>query len=778
MPLKKAKRKNKTSKTRKPSSTRGSGGGGWFRRRQFRVGLLVAGIVAALAAMLYVVYLDVVIRSQFEGKRWSLPARVYARPLELYAGEDLAKTGLLEELRFLNYREGRDAPGTFRDLGNAVLLNTRGFTFWDAKEPSRNLTISFSRDRVSEILDNRHGQVLQLVRLEPAQIASIYPSHKEDRDLIRLDEAPGLLLSALLAVEDKDFYSHHGIKPTAILRALAANIRAGAAVQGGSTLTQQLVKNFFLSNDRTLRRKAVEAVMALLLEWHYSKEEILEAYLNEVYLGQEGDRSIHGFALASRFYFDRPLSELKVEQLALLVGLVKGPSYYNPWRHPERVRERRNLVIDAMLAEDLLRPEEARLARLTPLSIRPQGTLATSSYPAFVDLVKRQLQVDYRDEDLRSEGLRIFTTLDPRVQVAAEEALSRRLAAIERQRGFDKDSLQGAMVVTSTDTAEVLAVVGDRDPRYPGYNRALDATRPIGSLVKPAVYLTALERVSLFNPVSPLNDAPLTLEYPDGRVWEPANYDGKVHGEVPLFQGLIYSYNLATARLGMLVGVENVVTTLKKMGLEKAPPAYPSLLLGALELSPWQATALYQTLASNGFRMPARAVRDVLTADGQKLTRYSLDIRQTLEPSVVYLINNLLQKVVESGTAKSAGAWLPALKSAGKTGTSDDLRDSWFAGFTGQHLAVVWVGRDDNQPMGLAGSTGALQVWIDLFSAIHSRPLQMPVPGNIEHVWIDMATGKRSRHKCDNTLQLPFIIGTAPKASIDCRKSLLDWLFD
>ncbi|HEX7027415.1 MAG TPA: penicillin-binding protein 1B, partial [Gammaproteobacteria bacterium] len=652
------------------------------------------------------------------------------------------------------------------------------FTFWDAQEPPRNLTIGFSRQRISEMLDNRSGRTLQLMRLEPALIASIYPSHKEDRDLIRLDETPELLLRALVAVEDRDFYSHHGVKPSAILRALVANVRAGAAVQGGSTLTQQLVKNFFLNNERTLRRKAVEAVMALLLELHYSKEEILEAYLNEVYLGQEGDRAIHGFALASRFYFDRPLSELKTEQLALLVGLVKGPSYYNPWRHPERARERRNLAIDVMLAEDLLKPEEARLARLTPLSIRPQEILRTSSYPAFVDLVKRQLHADYRDEDLRSEGLRIFTTFDPQIQAAAEEVLSLHLDAVERRRGFERDSLQGAMVVTSTDTAEVLAVVGDRNPRYPGYNRALDATRPIGSLVKPAVYLTALERLNSFNPVSVIEDAPIRLEYPDGRVWEPANYDGKVHGEVPLFHGLIYSYNLATARLGMLLGVENVVATLEKMGLDQAPPDYPSLLLGALELSPLQVAELYQTLATNGFRMPARAVRDVLTADGQKLTRYSLQVRQTLDPSVVYLINNLLQKVVETGTAKSAGARLPALKAAGKTGTSDELRDSWFAGFTGQHLAVVWVGRDDNQPMGLSGAAGALPAWINLFSRIDSRPLQMPLPGNVEHVWIDLASGKRSRHKCDTTLQLPFIIGTAPKATIDCRKSLLDWLFD
>ncbi len=771
MPLKKNKRRKK-----KPGSRKRGVKHNLSKRQQWYIGLGGIFVSILLGLILYCVYLDTQIRKKFEGKRWALPARVYARPLEIYAGQALNKKALLQELQFLNYRQGDEAPGTYKILGGAVVLNTRGFTYWDALEPARKLTVMFSGSEVVEILDINTGTEVSLLRLEPAQIATIYPSHKEDRDLIRLDQAPQLLIEALLAVEDQDFYQHHGLKPTSIVRAMAANLRAGAAVQGGSTLTQQLVKNFFLSNERTLRRKAVEALMALLLELHYDKPDILEAYLNEVYLGQEGERAIHGFALASRFYFDRPLTELSLEQVAFLVGVVKGPSYYNPWRHPERAVQRRNLVIGQMLAEQMLTDEEARLARLAPLEVRPRGAFTVSSYPAFVDLVKRQLQDDYRDEDLRSEGLRIFTTLDPLVQQAAERALSERLQTLEGYRGLSSGTLQGSVVVSSSDTAEVLAMVGDRDPSYAGFNRALDAKRPIGSLVKPAVYLSALSRPDTYNSSSIIEDVPLELALPTGQVWEPANYDQTFHGEIPLFHGLVYSYNAATAHLGLELGVEEVIETLLNMGLDEPPPAYPSLLLGALELSPLQVTKLYQTLAAGGFRVPLRSVREVLTADGNRLTRYSLQVRQTLDNASVYLINDLLQKVVEVGTAKALGARFPALKAAGKTGTSDEYRDSWFAGFTGQHLAVVWVGRDDNESAGLAGSTGALPVWMDLIAQISTRPLQTTVPGNIEHLWIDLPTGKRSRVKCDNAVQLAFIIGTAPDASVDCgRKSLLDW---
>jgi penicillin-binding protein 1B len=774
-PQKKTKRKNKV----KPRTGQRQKKPGWSNKKSIGV---IAGITAGIllvSALLYVVYLDAVIRIKFEGKRWSLPARVYARPMEIYPGQSLSKSELLAELKFLNYRAGNQAPGTFSERGNSVLLNTRGFTFWDKQEEPRRVNITFTSDEVYELLDVKSGTSLLLQRLEPVQIASIYPAHHEDRDLIRLQDAPSLLVQSLLAVEDQEFYEHAGIKPTSILRALVANIRAGGAVQGGSTLTQQLVKNFFLSNDRTIRRKAVEAVMALLLEWHYEKDEILEAYLNEVYLGQQGEQAIHGFALASHFYFDRPLNELNTEEIALLVGLVKGASFYNPRRQPERALERRNRIIDVMQARDLLDREAARLARLAPLKVRPESAYSSHHYPAFIDLVRRQLHESYRDEDLRSEGLRIFTTFDSLIQQAAEQSLSAHLSRLEPQRKPNAEALQGAVVVSSTDSGEVLALVGDRDPRYAGYNRALDAKRPIGSLVKPAVYMTALQNSGMFTASTLLDDTPLEIEFPPGKKWAPANYTREFHGSIPLAQGLVNSYNVATARLGLMVGVDKVIDNLHKMGLQQSPAPYPSLLLGALDVPPIEVAQMYQTLAAGGFRTSLRAVREVLTAEGSRLNRYPLKVEQTLNRSDVYLINHLMQLVVKRGTAKAVGQRLPHLQAAGKTGTSDDLRDSWFAGFTGSHLAVVWVGRDDNSVTGLSGAVAAVPVWTALMENVRSRELRMSLPANIEHVWIDWESGLRSHAKCDNTVHLPFIIGSAPEQMAKChRQSWIDRLFN
>jgi penicillin-binding protein 1B len=769
----------KPSKSGRSRRSRRRQTGKWRHGGTLRVAALTVLAGVLLFGFLFCIYLDTEIRYKFEGRRWALPARVYARPLELFVGQKFGKADLLRELSFLNYRAGKDAPGTFRELPNALLLRTRGFTFWDGKEPARDLLVRFGDSGISEILDNGTASDLQLLRLEPAQIANIYPAQKEDRDLVRLEEVPPLLLHTLVEVEDQNFYEHHGVRPTSILRALLANIRAGEAVQGGSTLTQQLVKNFFLNNQRTFRRKIVEAMMALLLELHYDKNEILEAYINEVYLGQEGEQAIHGFALGSRFYFDRGLSDLSVEQVALLVGLVNGPSYLNPQKHPERARQRRDVVLNIMQARGLIPESVAQKARLSPLSVRPEGSFAQSSYPAFIDFMKRQLTTHYREEDLRSEGLRIFTTLDPLVQQEAERAVSRQLDRLrKRLKPQEAEQLQGAVVVTSVDSGEVQAMVADHNPRYAGYNRALDARRPIGSLVKPAVYLAALEDSAEFNPSTTIKDDPLQLRYPDGNLWEPENYDKQYHGEVPLFHGLVYSYNAATVRLGLQIGIEKVIDVLRKMGLPYEPPSYPSLLLGSLELSPLEVAQLYQTLASSGFNMPLRSVREVLTADGVQLTRYPLNVEQTLDISVVHQVNRMLQMVVEFGTASQAGKELPALQAAGKTGTTNDLRDSWFAGFTGQHLAVVWLGRDDNQPAGLSGAAGALPVWIDLMADIDTRPLQLAIPQNVEYVWINRQDGRRSAAKCDNVTRMPFIIGTGPASDNECGPSWFKRLFD
>ncbi|MGB5540599.1 MAG: penicillin-binding protein 1B, partial [Gammaproteobacteria bacterium] len=711
------------------------------------------------------------VTAQFTGKRWSLPARVYARPLDLYAGQELTPEQLVSELKALNYRPVRSVQqaGQYSRNSNVFHIMTRPFTFWDGQEPARNLRVGFSGGAVAQLADRGSGGTIALARLDPVLVGSFYPAHNEDRVLLQLEQVPVSLTDALIAIEDRGFYQHHGIAPLAIVRALWANIRAGGVVQGGSTLTQPLVKNFFLTSERSLVRKVNEAIMALLLEFNYSKDEILEAYLNEVYLAQDGSRSINGFGLASYFYFDRPLVELSVDQYALLVGLVKGPSYYNPWKHPERARARRNLVLDIMAELKLIGTEEAGRARSQKLGVGPVGRKAINTFPAFLDLVRRQLQTDYRDEDITSEGLTIFTTLDPQAQWQVERVLSMRLDELERGLGMERGKLEGAAVVTSVQGGEVLAMAGGRDPKFVGFNRALDAYRQVGSLLKPAVYLTALEQPQRYTLATLIDDSPLTYTARNGDVWEPGNYDRQNHGMVPLYQALAHSYNISTARLGLAIGVDKVVDTLRRLGVEQKLNPYPSLLLGAVEMSPFQVTRMYQTFASGGFATPLRAITAVLASDKTPLQRYPLNVHAAIAPGPDHLITTALLYVVREGTGQAIYHALPADRNvAGKTGTTDDLRDSWFAGFTGDRLGVIWVGRDDNQPTGLSGSTGALRIWRDVFAGFNDSGWRQTLIDAIEYHWIDPATGLLADTGCLDAVQLPFIKGSAPTQSAPC----------
>jgi len=732
----------------------------------------------------YITWLDYQVRHQFTGKRWSLPARVYARPLELYTGLELSADQFLSELRALHYRPvvTASSPGLFSRNKNTFQLFSRPFDFWDGPESARNLRVTFSGKRIVKMSDGTNGRPVSLARLDPVLVGSFYPAHNEDRVLLQLDNVPVSLTDALISIEDRGFYSHHGVAPLAIVRALLANIRAGSVVQGGSTLTQQLVKNFFLSSERSLVRKINEAIMALLVEWHYDKDEILEAYLNEIYLGQDGNRAIHGFGLASYFYFERPLTELSVDQYALLVGLVKGPSYYNPRRHPDRALSRRNLVLGVMADLELIAPEDLSRLKARKLGVSHFKRKAINTFPAFLDLVRRQLQRDYRDEDITSEGLRIFTTLDPQVQWRLEQVLETRLKSLESVRKIKAGTLEAAAVVASVQGGEVLALAGGRNAKFSGFNRALDARRQVGSLLKPAVYLTALEQPGRYTLTTLLDDRPLSFTARNGDVWEPRNYDRKNHGDVPLYQALAHSYNVSTARLGLALGIEQIIKTLRKLGVEQHLNPYPSLVLGAVEMSPLQVTNMYQTFASGGFRSRLRAINAVLAVDNSPLQRYPLSVQAAIDPAPNYLISTAMRFAVREGTGRGLYQYLPDHQDvAGKTGTTDNLRDSWFAGFTDDRLGVVWIGRDDNQPTGLTGSSGALRVWGDLFAGFNN-PDQLPVAvENIEYHWIEPKTGLLADAGCPDAVQLPFIVGSAPKEIAVCvqKKGVLtapvDW---
>ena len=732
-----------------------------------------------LVVALYVVFLDFSIRIQFEGKKWALPARVYARPLDIYPGKAILPSELGHELRLLNYRQVRypkDA-GSYSREGDDYIVITRPFVFWDGKESSRKIRIHFDGDRVASIASVQSGNSVPLVRFDPGLVGSIYPSHNEDRILVLLEDVPEQLVEGLLAIEDRKFYQHHGIDIYAIGRALLENIRAGRTVQGGSTLTQQLVKNYFLSNDRTLWRKLNEALMSLLLEWHYDKQEIVQAYLNEVYLGQDGKRSIHGFGLASQFYFHRPLNKLDTDQIAMLVGLVKGASYYDPRKHPQRAIERRNLVLDVWAEQKVISEWRRKHSQGQLLGVSKKAPSGITAYPAFIDLVRRQLRRDYQDEDLSSEGLQIFTSFDPIIQRYAEQGLVQHMRSLEQRHGISGGSLQGAVVITSTDSGEVLAVIGGRNPGYAGFNRALDAIRQIGSLIKPAVYLTALSDPDRYTLASLLDDSPIALQNQDGTIWAPQNYDKEFHGDVPVYKALAHSYNVPTAKLGLDIGLGSVVDTIEQLGVLRSVGAYPSMLLGAVSLSPIEVAQIYQTLAGGGFRTPLRSIMAVLTVQGEPLQRYPLMVEEKFDSGASFLVNRSLQLAVKEGTGRSLYNILPQeLGVAGKTGTTDDLRDSWFAGYTGNYLGVVWLGMDDNRSSGLTGSSGALQVWGNIMRRIRPQALQLTPPANIEFSWIDSLTGLRSEKDCENAVQLPFIKGSVPEDKAPCRNRGVNWI--
>ena len=735
--------------------------------------------------LLYLGYLYFLIVHNFEGRRWALPASVYARPLELYEGMTLHPRQLINELERLGYRYtvSPDQPGSYGRQDDVFYLTTRPFIFWDSTEPSRQYRVTYSGGVIREIIILSSNKRPGVLRLDPVLIGKIFPAHHEDRILVKIDEVPERLIQALITSEDRAFYDHHGIDIRAIFRALMVNIKAGETLQGGSTLTQQLVKNYFLTSDRTLWRKANEAIMAIMLELRYDKGEILESYINEIYLGQDGKRAIHGFGLASQFYFNKPLSELRLPEIATLVSLVRGASYYDPRRHPERTLARRNLILNLLAQLGKIDKRYAETAKVSPLGVVPKYDGLVIDAPAFMDLVKRQLRRDYHPEDLSSEGLRIFTTFDPYIQKVTEASLAGRISQLEKDFASVPKNLEGAAIVTDSNNGEVLAVVGGRNPKFAGFNRALDAVRQVGSTIKPAVYLTALSMPEKYNLGTILEDSPLTYQTHDGE-WKPRNYDDKFHGNVPLYQALIHSYNVPTARMALDIGVEEVIKMIRQLGIRRALTIYPSIVLGATPLSPIEVAQMYQTMASGGFYMPLRSIRAVLDVNGEPLSRYPLSVERVADPSATYLLNWTLQKAVSEGTGSVLYNQIPdELQVAGKTGTTDDLRDSWFAGFTGNYLAVVWLGMDDNSPANLTGATGALRVWGDIIGKLDAVPLVLERPAEIENIIVDNDTGLPADDSCFSTSVLPFIKAYIPEEQAPCAggvrgnviKKIMDW---
>lgn len=726
--------------------------------------------IALLALAAWILWIDQSVQAHFDGRRWAVPATVYSRPLQLYAGQTIKQADVIKELELLGYRRAIavKTKGDFSASNGKVNLYSRGFNFADALEPSSKIALKFSTNRLTSMTSLDGKSQIPLVRLEPLEIAKIYPAHREDRRLISLKDTPPFLIKALIATEDRRFFQHHGIDPRGLARAMWVNLTSGSLRQGASTLTQQLAKNFYLTRERTLKRKFTELFIAFILEFRYDKEQILEAYLNEVFLGQDSRRAIHGFGLAAEYYFNSPINELRPDQLAMLVGMVKGPSVYNPRKHPDRAKARRDVVLKSMAAVSLIESPELKKYLASDLGIQARHSLSRDRYPAFTELVRKQLVNQYKETDLRESGLRIFTTLDPIIQEQAQLSVQKRLTQFEKSKRSEPGKLQSAVIVTDVKSGEIKAMIGARDRQSSSFNRAVNASRHIGSLIKPVVYLAGLEKGKTLATI--LSDRQINWPLPDGTNWSPENYEKVFYGDVVMINALAHSYNAATVTLGQDIGLKAVANKFTKMGGE-LEHAYPSMLLGAIEQSPLDVSSLYQSIANDGFAIPPRTIRAVLTQNNEVLNTYSMNVEQVTDQQNAFLLKYAMTEVVRSGTARSIQNVLPhALPLAGKTGTTGDLRDSWFAGFDQNTLTVVWLGRDDNKPAGLTGASGALKIWTDVMRQLALTPLNLRAPAGIQWQWINPLNGAGTDRECAGTIVIPFRAGSAPPQSESCQQ--------
>lgn len=759
---------------RKSKSSRGgSPPRAWLRR----VGLvlLAVGFVGGLWAAHGLLALDRIVQSRFEGRRFAVPSRVYAAPKVIYTGADWERLDLEGWLARTGYREQQEAGplavGHYRSLPGRLRVHLRGFEHPELPEPDRRIEFRLEAGRVREMRDDK-GHPVDVVALEPEQISAFYDEDREQRDLVAIAEVPPHLVDAIYAIEDRRFEEHNGVDLRRIAGALLANLRAGGIREGGSTLTQQLVKNFFLTPERTIKRKLTEALMALVVEARYSKPQILEAYLNEIYMGRRGSTAIHGVGEASRFFFGKRVPDLSVEESALLAAVIQSPNAMSPHRHPERAKKRRDLVISQMEDQGRLSAEQAEHARRRPLSLAAV-TLESGQDRYFLDMLQRQLPEVYDEDLLATEGLRIYSSLDTTLQRAAVDVLRKGLAALDKQlpapkvaKGQPKPQLQGCLLAMRPQTGEILALVGGRDYGTSQFNRCTQARRQAGSVFKPIVYAAALSRQSgpVVTLASFVPDEPIEVSTPSGP-WRPANFDRRFRGLVSIREALEDSLNVPAARLGQAVGIKRVVEMARKLGIESPLPAVPSLALGSAEVSPIELATVYATFANGGLRPTPRSFIGLLDDQGVAQAQSPLaGARRVLDAGTAYLTTSLLEGVVDRGTG--AGIRTRGLRGpiAGKTGTTDDENDLWFVGFTPELVVVVWVGYDEPRKIGVPSSRGALPIWADYLAVVSGGEIRGGFlrPREIESVEIDPMTGERALWGCPRSRAEYFLIGTAP----------------
>ena len=768
----KARKKNSSRKQSRQKNISSVRSVSW---KKILLGLLLMFFIVLIS---YSWYLNRIIEHRFDGDTWARPSRVYARPLELYAGQKITPEQLLYELRLADYKPVKQvaAVGQFSRAGSVIEFFAKPFQLPGQAEaqPQNHIRVRFDDAQVSEVKNLDNAQAIDFYQLTPALIGSYIPSNGEDRLVVDEEQIPDELVDILLAVEDRMFFSHIGINPLSIMRALMANIRAGKTVQGGSTLTQQLAKNLFLTPERSLLRKINEALLSLMLELRFDKKTLLTAYINEVFLLQQKNTSVHGFELASRLLFKQSLPELSTDRLALLVGMVKGPSLYNPIANPPQALARRNQVLKVLLSDG-----QITQTAYEQLSSKPLGVVkrlpALNRFPAYLDLVKKQLDSNYSAQDLSNKGLNIFTAFDPLRQQQLEQGL---LQGLER---FENKEIQSAVIMADYLSGDLVALAGDRNTDYPGYNRAVMAQRPVGSLIKPMLLYGLLKSGNSLATL--VEDRPIRIKQSDGKIWAPQNYDKKLHGSMTLYNAFINSYNLPFVNMGVESGLlQSLTDNLQKIHLQKQSVIYPSMLLGAIQLTPFEVAQMYQVIANSGYFSPLTTIREVTDDHFQLLTRIPLSSQEVFDRRTMIQLQRALIGVVEEGTASYLNNRFEKKTFAGKTGTTDDLRDSWFAGFANRYLTVVWLGDDDNQPIDLTGSSGALRVWADIMSRVDDSSLKLSPDPELEWIYIDEIKGGKTLKGCESSALLPFERGMQPDFSSACKQGLLErgilWLQD
>lgn len=739
-------------------------------------------MVLAVAATIAVLYLYTAITIRFEGRLWTFPSRIYGAPYVVRPGDAIGAEPLARRLDRAGYARVHgtpERPGQYRLLPSALDLIARPFPGATTAPLPTVIRLRFDGGTLLRIQSGSRN--LDRVELEPELLALVFGPQHEERQVLRYEDLPKGFIRAVLAAEDARFFSHAGVDPLAIGRAGLANVRKGKIVQGGSTITQQTVKNLYLGQERTWWRKLRELPMAFILDLRYSKERILEVYVNEVYLGQKGSVAICGAEAASRFFFGRSLQDLDIAEWALLAGLVRNPGGYNPFQHPQRAIDRRNQVLSAMVEQGWLDAKEAERAKAEPLRLASGGAGYTRG-AYVVDFVRAQLAEQYDPKVLAEEGLRIQTTLDTVVQDAAERALARGLEALEREvpevrRQRSKRRLQGAVVVMDPRDGAILALVGGRDYQGSQFDRAVSARRQPGSCFKPFVYLTAFEAAiegkdGGLTPASVIEDAPIEWRS-GGKTWSPANYDGEFHGPVTVRTALEHSYNVPAAIAAREVGLDAIVHTAERCGFPEGLARLPSLALGAQEVTPLELARAYCALANLGRQVAPQVIREVASRDGKPIERTRPVRKRAVGDVAAFLVTDILRGVLVRGTAAASSALGFAGDAAGKTGTTDDTRDAWFVGYTSDYLALVWVGYDDNAKTGLTGARGALPIWVDLMMRTRHRwaGSAFEAPEGTVRVEIDPESGERAVGGCPERIDEAFAAGTEPTASCHLHES-------